>query len=755
MDNNQLKNEVEKTGKENESLKETISNLKEEQRIERKMLHEQLHAARMEKTEKEDRLREKEGHFSILRHQLDAVVSASQTKDAMDADKMKQCLRQCEMLRQDLKKKSDENERIRSEAREMAQKIAELKAENEHVTRNMSRIEQEKQEAEEQVRSLDENKEVLIGQINQGNDTITSIQYQLVMERQKSGALQAQLNEKEEEAKVEGNAFVERIHAMEAEAEKAAELAKQKLEKVEQELREQTRMTEEKRAALDVAVGEKEHLMQMVEQLRGEVQKERESFGTQLSQLTERGQGTTDKIEQILRSHQKEMVEKQAEVEQQMRKVMETQLELKEAQGKIGQLEAELAKEKEVKEAELRFYREHTIAQHSDQEGLMDELNALKTELTETNRQLEEVTKRKDAAEAELAEISATSSDLKSDAENVAAIKRELEGMLRGLQQKQSEMASEEEQMKAELSAVEEDLHSCRDKLKREMAAHASDKARLEAELASKAEELAVVKQQAQTSQEQLKEKIRHQSLAEQDSRAVRTDLAALVEQRNQLEADLAVAVKELENYQDSFGLSEAALNVMKAELEEQNAAAVKEREHMEQEMHRMESALRDAQETLSAKEQRLSELESLYEEANRRCKQLMEENMKFRLGSSPSQPNLSSSLSFSSSSRLNANPSSRLPTSSLLLSPSSSSSSSSSPSPSFAQFARQTPINSDDGSLGSFASAFLNSMKMEKPQVLVSSDSSTSSASEEKSTQQQQRVRFGTNSVSANDHSA
>jgi hypothetical protein len=103
------------------------------------------------------------------------------------------------------------------------------------------------------------------------------------------------------------------------------------------------------------------------------------------------------------------------------------------------------------------------------------------------------------------------------------------------------------------------------------------------------------------------------------------------MEQKNSLEADLLVAVQELENFRDSLQISESARALANQELAVASQKAAQELHLAEQERQQLEIALRDVQETLVAKERRLQETDELYIVLDLKYRKLHGEYMRLR----------------------------------------------------------------------------------------------------------------------------
>jgi chromosome segregation ATPase len=214
-------------------------------------------------------------------------------------------------------------------------------------------------------------------------------------------------------------------------------------------------------------------------------------------------------------------------------------------------------------------------------------------------------------------------------------MRSELESLHRGVQGEKREQDTEREQLLREFRAVEAELEETRVAAAKESRKHQTELAELRAQLDTLQQEAAVRAGSSQLAQKQAKDHAEKQRQAEKDSRAIRAEFAALMEQKNSLEADLTLAVQELENFRDSFQMSEAARELIRKELDEQSQTAERERMLADQERQQLELTVCELRDTLRSKEQRLQELDELYAALDTKYKKLVSENTHLRFSSS------------------------------------------------------------------------------------------------------------------------
>ncbi|KAA6394048.1 MAG: hypothetical protein EZS28_010424 [Streblomastix strix] len=624
--------------RENEHLSIELTALRNEQRIERKMLHEQLYVLRQDNKGIREKLSELTRQQNQLHDQIDEKEKELTGKDNINSENVNGLTSHAQLLITQHKTRGQENDQLRDELQHANERLALLNIEFEQSSYEAQQIGERRKRLEREILSLKQERSQLVEKAEQAEHDLKDYESELNKDRKQSAELDELVKNERQQGNLESSVLVEKIHKLEDKHAEEIGILKTKQEKAIESSAQLSKIID----TLSMKLEATDRLIKTERSNQIELRKELDAMRAEqqatLGDLRTRGDSRIIRLEDLDSRVQAELRATQIDAEAKDRAILEAQLTQREIEARIRQLESALEDIQEESVVQRRMINEQTFEAQGESNNLQRELTAVRRTLAETDVRLSQLQRDRDDKQSKVSDVSASTGDVSQEMTKVLRMKRELQQIYDSIKTEQAVTETERKQLREELSQIEKDLADVRDRLQAELASKSEQQMAHASQIARLTEELAVAKQNAIYAQRQMKDKAEKHTKAEGDARSIRADFAALCEQRNALESDLTAAVQELENYRDSYALSESSRELLHKQLLEAQDQIEIESARQDQELRALQAAIHDAQDTLSDRVDRLREAEALYASVSTKVRHASSDNSRLLLSQHASQ---------------------------------------------------------------------------------------------------------------------
>ncbi|KAA6379227.1 MAG: hypothetical protein EZS28_025247 [Streblomastix strix] len=639
--NQKLHEDLEAQIHQHEKFNAEIATARNEQRIERKMLHEQLHALRIEQRQLKENISTSEQDITKLKRVLDDKQKEITFKQQIAQERTQDVQQHTRQLSEEVKQRGEENESLRKEIQRINSEIAVINARQD---RSKTEIQKQKDNCEQndnESKQLYEERRILVERVDIAQRSAREKKANWELEKKKIAKLEIQINEDKQHVQIEGVVLIEKIHKLEDQYAEEVIQAKNDLIQAQRQLADNEKQVETIRTKLEGA----ETVLQREQKNTKDIQQSLEQTKIETRSRSEDtkkdGDNKTSRLEERLRLSEQALKVARQDADERERILIKEKGALNQLERRLAQIEHDHQESSEDGKAQQRMLNEQAFDAQSERDELHRQLSSARVEAAQKAQLLVELERDVQDLSERLSVSTSDAASLREEMNNVARLKQELHDIYETVRTETQVTESERAQLREEVAAVEKELYEARERLQREISDRSEEVVKHTAQMAHLAEELALAKQNSQYATRQMRDRSDKHTTAEADARSVRAEYAAVEEQRHSLEADLTAAVQHLENYRNSLTLSEEARENLRQQLQALRGQMERESNQRGQEIISLRSTLRDLQDTLAAKEQRLQETELLYDQANLRIKHLAGESIRSQRYFSSASPSI------------------------------------------------------------------------------------------------------------------
>ncbi|KAK2947976.1 hypothetical protein BLNAU_17100 [Blattamonas nauphoetae] len=617
--------------RENSELHLTVKQLKEDQKLERTLQNGSMHNLKMEKKQVEDSLREAEYAQQSLQIEVNGL-KAEIAKAERDFDsKLSSVTDERDRLQSMLESLNADQRSVMKEKQEATEEKLRTDTKLESALLKNTTLQQENAKLLSELTSLKQEHADLVSEHNSREQD--TIQAKLTADACKTEAEQCRLDVERITGQLEEErrALIGQMQLLSADKDRAEEERAQR----ERELDEiRRRIGNEK----DSVVAENLQLRRFSEEaktqiadLKQTVSEMKKSSEQDRARLEAAGEQKMKDTNAQLKQLQSDILAKERQIGDLRQENASLAEKLASTSRDLQRIEQALHDEKIERDEERAVFERRIHETGNDESLAVTQRIEAEDQLNELRRELEATRQERDRLDSELQYKNEQAGNLQEDMAQVAKVKSELETMFEQMKEERHQRAIEMKVLRKEIEELTDESDRLRLQLGEEKKARTRNAAEWEMKEKEMSTKIAMYEKQLGNTKELHKTGSDQRTLAEQDARNVREQLAILDAEKAALENDLSVAVQELENYRESLTLSESAREAMKRDWDEKDRMLTQRLQECEEELRERGRRLIEAQEQLNTKDKVLEEMEALYDDIVLQNTRLQSENIRVK----------------------------------------------------------------------------------------------------------------------------